>query len=76
MVVSCQPPLPPGNTPDTYFCRPRGHSAIGRILCQRKLPMTPAGIFFFFYNYSTCQQLQMWSLQVGVCSNVIAWSKL
>ena len=33
-----QPPLPPGNTPGTHFCqrlsRPRGHSAIGRILCR------------------------------------------
>ena len=43
-----QPPLPPGNTPGTLFCqrlsRPQGHSAIGRILCQWKIPMTPAGI--------------------------------
>ena len=33
-----RPPLPPGNTPGTHFCRrlsrPQGHSAIGRILCQ------------------------------------------
>ena len=31
-------PLPPGNAPGTHFCyrlcRPQGHSAIGRILCQ------------------------------------------
>jgi len=43
-----RPPLPPGNTPGTHFCyrlsRPKGHSAIGRILCQRKISMTPAGI--------------------------------
>ena len=43
-----RPPLPPGNTPGTHFCkrlsRPQGHSAIGRILCQWKIPMTPAGI--------------------------------
>ena len=43
-----RPPLPPGNAPVTYFCwrlsRPQGHSAIGRILCQWKIPMTPAGI--------------------------------
>jgi hypothetical protein len=36
-----RPPLPPGNTPGTHFCyrlsRPQGHSAIGRILCQRKI---------------------------------------
>jgi len=32
------PPLPPRNTPGTHFCyrlcRPLGHNAIGRILCQ------------------------------------------
>jgi len=43
-----RPPLPPGNTPGTHFywrlSRPQGHSAIGRILCQLKIPMTPAGI--------------------------------
>jgi len=43
-----RPPLPPRNTPGTHFCyklsRPQGHSAIGRILCQWKIPMTPAGI--------------------------------
>jgi len=40
--------LPPGNTPGTHFgyrlSRTQGHSAIGRILCQWKIPMTPAGI--------------------------------
>ena len=43
-----RPPLLQGNTPGTHFCqrlsRSQGHSAIGRILCQRKIPMTPAGI--------------------------------
>jgi hypothetical protein len=43
-----RPPLPPGNTPGTHFCqrlsRPQGHSLIGRILCQWKIPLTPAGI--------------------------------
>ena len=33
-----RPPLPPGNAPGTHFCwrlcRPQGHSAIRRILCQ------------------------------------------
>jgi len=33
-----RPPLPPGNTPGTHFCkrlsRPQGHTAIGRILRQ------------------------------------------
>jgi len=42
-----RPPLPSGNTPGTHFCwrlsRPQSHSAIGRILCQWKVPMTPAG---------------------------------
>ena len=43
-----QPPLPPGNAPGTHFCkrlsRPQVHSANERILCQWKIPMTPAGI--------------------------------
>jgi len=43
-----RPPLPPVNTPGTHFCyrlsQPQSHSAIGRILCQWKIPMTPAGI--------------------------------
>jgi len=43
-----RPPLPPGNTPGTHFgyslSHPQGHSAIGRILYQLKIPMTPAGI--------------------------------
>jgi hypothetical protein len=34
---------PTGNAPGTHFCwrlsRPQGHSAIGRILCQWKIPM-------------------------------------
>jgi len=41
-------PSPPGNAPGTHFCYrlswPQGHSAIGRVLCQWKIPMTPAGI--------------------------------
>jgi hypothetical protein len=41
-------PLSPGNTPGTHFCYrlswPQGHSAIGRILCQWKIPKTSAGI--------------------------------
>ena len=43
-----RPPLPPGNASGTHFCyslsRPQGHSAIRRILCQWKNPMTPTGI--------------------------------
>ena len=43
-----RPPLPPRNTPGTHFCyrlsRPQGHSAIGRISCLWKIPLTPAGI--------------------------------
>jgi hypothetical protein len=42
------PPLPPGNAPGTHSCyrlsRPQDYSAIGRILCQWKIPMTPDGI--------------------------------
>ena len=40
--------LPPGNTPGIHsswrLSRPQGHSAIGRILCQWKIPMAPSGI--------------------------------
>ena len=43
-----RPPLPTGNAPGTHFCyrlsRPQGHSAIGRILCQWNIPVTPVGI--------------------------------
>jgi len=43
-----RPPLPSGNTPGTHLCqrlsRPQGQSAIGRILCHCKIPMTPAEI--------------------------------
>jgi len=43
-----RPPLPPGNASCTHFCqrlsRTQGHNAIERILCQWKIPMTPAGI--------------------------------
>ena len=43
-----RPPLPPGNAPGTHFCyrlgQPQGHSAIERILCQWKNPLTPGGI--------------------------------
>ena len=43
-----RPPLPPENTPGTHFCyrlsRPQDHSAIGRILCQLKFPVTPSGV--------------------------------
>jgi len=43
-----RPPLTPGNAPGTHFCyrlsRPQGHSAIGWILWQWKIPLRPAGI--------------------------------
>jgi len=43
-----RPPLPPRKAPGTHFfqrlSRPQGHSAIGRILGQGKIPVTPAGI--------------------------------
>ena len=50
VVVSLKhrPPLPPRNAPGTHVCkrlsRPQSHSASGRILCQRKIPMTQTGI--------------------------------
>ena len=43
-----RPPLPSGNIPGTHFCqrlsRPQGHSAIGSIICQLKIPVIPFGI--------------------------------
>jgi len=46
--LTYRPPLPSGNPPGTDFCyrlnRPQGHSAIGRILCEEKIPLTPAAI--------------------------------
>jgi hypothetical protein len=30
-----RPPLPPGNIPGTHFCRPKGHSAAGRIMSMK-----------------------------------------
>jgi len=43
-----RPLLTPGYAPGTHFCyklsRPQGLSAIGKILCQWKVPMTPARI--------------------------------
>ena len=37
-----RPPLPPGNTPGTHSSLVA--ESIGRILCERKIPMKPAGI--------------------------------
>ena len=46
--LTYRPHSPPGNAPGTHFCYrlcwPQGHSAIRRILCQWKIPMSPAGI--------------------------------
>jgi len=30
-----RPPLPPGNTPGTHFCRLQGQSATGRIVTEK-----------------------------------------
>jgi len=42
-----RPPWSPGNAPGAHFyrrlSRPQSHCAIGKILCQWKIPMTPAG---------------------------------
>ena len=49
MVVGCQPYAPAALTPRkccwySFLSRPQGHSAIRRILCQWKFPLTPAAI--------------------------------
>ena len=56
--LTYRPPLPPENAPGTHFIyrlsRPQGHSAIGRILCQWKIPMTPPGIEPATYRFVQC----------------------
>ena len=43
--ITHRPPLPPGNTPDSHFSlTPQDRSAIGRNLCQWKIPVRPSGI--------------------------------
>ena len=53
---------PPGNTPGTRqrLSPPQGHSAIGRILCQSKIPMTPAGIEPATFRF-VAQHLNHWA---------------
>jgi len=62
-----RPPLPPGNAPGTHFCyrlsRPQGHSAIGRILCQWKIPMTPSVIESATVRF-VAQRLNHWATAV------------
>ena len=71
-----RPPLPPGNAPGTHFCyrlnRPQGHSAIGRNLCQWKIPVTQAGskpaTFRFvaqhLHHCATAVPQQKWALGI------------
>jgi len=51
-------PLAPWNAPGTHFCqrlsRPQGHSPIGRILCQWKIPMKPATFRFVAQHLNHC----------------------
>ena len=62
-----RPPLPPGNAPGTHFCwtlsRPQSHSAIGRILCQWRIPMTLAGIEPASYQSTWCKTREDFNLQ-------------
>ena len=66
-----RPPLPPGNAPGTNFCyrlgRPQGHSAIGRILCQRNIPMTPAGIEPATFRLHDTLVYEIWTDLIDYC---------
>ena len=63
---------PPGNNPGTHFCsrlsRRQGHCAIGRILCQWKIPMTPSGIEPATF-LSAAQHLNHWATAVSYYLN-------
>ena len=63
-----RPPLPQRNAPGTHFCyrlsRPQGHSMIGMIVCQLKIPRTPAGIepatFWFVAQHKCATAIPQW----------------
>ena len=87
-----RPLLPPGNAPGTHFCqrlsRPQGHSAIGRILCQRINPMTrtwiePATFRFVAQHLNHCatadyvQQNEINKANVLLdCNNPFIWNSV
>ena len=72
-----RPPLPPWNPPGTHFClrvsRLQCHSAIGRILCQWKIPMTPAGIELATFRF-TAQHLNHCATAVPFEDNNMRWN--
>ena len=52
-------------------CLPQGHSAIGRILCQWKIPVTPAGIEPATFRF-VAQHLNHCATAVPLtCSNIV-----
>ena len=64
-----RPPLPPRNARGSHFfqrlSRPQGHSVIGRILCQWKIPMTPAGVEPATFRF-VAQHLNHWATAVSI----------
>ena len=66
--------------PGTQFCyrlsRPQGHSAVGRILYQSKIPMTdsgiePATLRFVAQHLNHCPHFRQWKSILFVDINII-----